>query len=165
MKFVILALAAVAVGEPQAPCPLPRGFLAERRAFTNADLEAIAACRDRTGAVSQPGTAPPERAAPRGKPPATTRAAGPKGAADESDWRARWRSVERKARLLRREASELRREAAEAPRDPRKRPTGRRSPSLLIARAEARESEARELEDEFRERARRAGALPGWLRP
>jgi hypothetical protein len=35
----------------------------------------------------------------------------------------------------------------------------------LIRKAANLEAEARELEDEFQEMARRQGALPGWLRP
>jgi len=83
----------------------------------------------------------------------------------EADWRARWRSIDQKARHLRREARELRQEAEQTPRDPKKKPTGRRAPAILLSRAESLEAEARELEDEFQARARREGALPGWLRP
>ena len=60
---------------------------------------------------------------------------------------------------------DLRQEAAQVRRDARKPPTGRRSPSILISRAKELEVEAKELEDEFQDRARREGALPGWLRP
>lgn len=165
MKLLILALAAVAAGERPGPCPVPRDFFSEKRVFTNADLEMVAACRGRTGALSQPEAARPEPGGarrPGATPPETDRA---RRDATEADWRARWRSIDQRARRLRQEASELRQEAAAAPRDPRKRPTGRRSPSVLIARAEAREKEARDLEDEFHQQARRAGALPGWLRP
>jgi hypothetical protein len=73
--------------------------------------------------------------------------------------------VDQKARKLREEAHELRQEASEAPRDPKKQAKGRRSPLLLISRATSLENEARRLEEEFQERARREGALPGWLRP
>jgi len=73
--------------------------------------------------------------------------------------------VDQKVRRLRKEARELRQEAAQAPRDPKKQPSGRRSPALLISRARGLEAEALELEEEFQERARREGALPGWLRP
>lgn len=82
----------------------------------------------------------------------------------EADWRARWRSVDERVRRLRREAEDLRLEANEAPRDPKKKPTGRRSPQILIRRASALEAEAARVEDEFQSEARREGALPGWLR-
>jgi hypothetical protein len=138
----------------------------EQHVFTNADLDRIATCRYQTGAQSEVGGDPPGPA-PRSRrrsveAPAAT---GVSTEALETDWRARWRSVDQRSRKLRREALELRQEAAEVPRDPKKQPSGRRSKSLLIAKARSLEMEAKELEDEFQERARREGALPGWLRP
>jgi hypothetical protein len=168
MTFLTLSIAAIAlVAAPQPPdCSLPPSSRSEPRVFTNADLERMAACRYQTGAQSQVGTRTPEETA---RPARRSREGSPGGGSDEAaleaDWRARWRSVDQKARKLRQEARDLRQEAAEAPRDPKKQPTGRRSPSLLISRARSLEAEARELEDEFQERARRQGALPGWLRP
>jgi|GEM_PF-2388805 len=167
MTFLTLSIAAIGLSAaPQAPaCSLPPSSRSEPRVFTNADLERMAACRYQTGAQSEIGAPDPEKAA---RPAARTKRASPSGGSEpdalEADWRARWRSVDQKARKLRQEARELRQEAAEAPRDPKKQPTGRRSPSLLISRARSLEAEARELEDEFQERARRQGALPGWLR-
>ncbi len=140
----------------QPDCSLP----ATQRTFTNADLEKMAACR--------PHASPPETGA-TGAPKPKGEASSSKGAGSpeslEANWRAQWRNIDQKARRLRREAYELRQEAAEAPRDPKKKPTGRRAPSLLLTRARSLEAEAREMEDEFQERARREGALPGWLRP
>ncbi|MBX7184989.1 MAG: hypothetical protein K1Y01_07575 [Vicinamibacteria bacterium] len=166
MTLLTLSLTALGLSlAPQPPdCSLPPSTRSEPRVFTNADLERMAACRYQTGAQSEVGGREPE---PTGRPARRSRAASPPGQADslEADWRARWRSVDQKARRLRQEARELRREAGQAPRDPKKQPTGRRSPSLLIGRAEALEAEARELEDEFQALARREGALPGWLRP
>lgn len=157
MTFLTLSIALVALtAAPQTPdCSLPPSAGSEPRVFTNADLDRMAACRYQTGAQSQVG------AGPRAAPSSDRTGSG----ALEADWRARWRSVDQRARKLRQEARELRQEAAEAPRDPKKKPTGRRSPSLLISRARSLEAEARDLEDEFQERARRQGALPGWLRP
>ena len=156
MTFLTLSIAVAALtAAPQAPdCSLPPSSRPEPRVFTNADLDRMAACRYQTGAQSEVGTRAARPAPGPGK--AST--------AIEADWRARWRSVDQKARKLRQEARELRQEASEAPRDPKKQPTGRRSPALLITRARSLEAEAREIEDEFQERARREGALPGWLR-
>ncbi len=165
MTLLTLFIAALALGSPQAACSVPEGSPTEKRVFTNADLDRMASCRYQTGAESKPGTVARPDPSPSGR--GATRAAARDALSPdpaEADWRARWRSVDQKARRLRQEARELRQEAFEAPRDPRKRPTGRRSPSLLSARALALEAEARELEDEFQERARRAGARPGWLR-
>jgi hypothetical protein len=166
MTLLTLSIAALALGSPPALCSIAEGSPPEQRVFTNADLDRMASCRYQTGAESKPGTVArtsPSRSG-RGAAGATARDA-PRPDPAEADWRAQWRSIDQKARRLRREARELRQEALEAPRDPKKRPTGRRSPSLLITRALALEAEAKELEDEFQDRARRAGALPGWLRP
>lgn len=167
MTFLTLSIAAIALAAaPQPPdCSLPPSTRSGPRVYTNADLERMALCRYQTGAESRVGSRPPETARPARPSRQTAAAAGSDPEALEADWRARWRSVDQKARKLRQEARELRQEASEAPSDPKKRPTGRRSPSLLISRARSLEAEARELEDEFQERARRQGALPGWLRP
>jgi hypothetical protein len=159
MTFLTPFIAAMATSlalTSQPDCSLPK----TQRAFTNADLERMAACRS--------ASAPPEpldtpSAKPRREASPSRAAASPDSR--EADWRAQWRSVDQKVRRLRREAYELRQEAAEAPRDPKKKPTGRRSPALLLTRARSLDAEALELEEEFQERARREGALPGWLRP
>jgi hypothetical protein len=163
MTFLTLSIAALSLASPLQSCSLHSEPQPEPRVFTNADLERMAACRYQTGAQSEPRSDPPERVrpAPRNAKPPSRAERDP----SEADWRAQWRSVDQKARRLRREARELRQEAGEAPRDPKKKAVGRRSPSLLLARARSLEDEAKELEDEFQERARRAGALPGWLRP
>ncbi len=166
MTFLTITLAVLASAATPDCSPI-KGPLAGK-VFTNADLDRLAACRQQAGA--EPEKAPPaEPAGPttggRARPVAPK--AGPARSDDnaEADWRAQWRSIDQKARHLRREARELRQEAEQAPRDPKKKPTGRRAPSILVSRAESLEAEARELEDEFQARARREGALPGWLRP
>ena len=165
MTLLTLSIVAISFAPPQAGCLLPPGSLSERRVFTNADLERMAACRYQTGAQSEVGTDPAERSSR--SPRSGAKVSAPEhagGSAIEADWRAQWRSIDQKTRRLRREARELRQEAGEAPKGPKK-PSGRRSPSLLISRAGSLEAEAKDLEDEFQERARREGALPGWLRP
>jgi hypothetical protein len=167
MTFLTPFITAIVFAAPLPPdCSLKAAPRLEKREFNNADLERMAACRYQTGAQSEVGAVPNEKAA-RAARAATTPGpeSGPGPDALEADWRAQWRSVDQKARRLRREARELRQEAGEAPRDPKKQATGRRSPSLLLTRARSLEAEAAELEDEFQERARREGALPGWLRP
>lgn len=166
MTLSTLFLAALALASPPPDCSLLPRPGSERRVFTNADLERMAACRYQTGAQSEVGTDPPAKAtAPAHQATRSSRTDGPQIEALEADWRARWRSIDQKARRLRREARELRQEAGVAPRDPKKPPTGGRSKALLISRAGSLEAEAKELEDEFQEGARRDGALPGWLRP
>lgn len=170
MTLLTFSLAA-ALASPPSDCSFRARALAEQRMFTNADLERLAACRYQTGAESEIGTVV-RGAASREHPSrrASTAPAKPNprelvDIALEAHWRAQWRANDQKARRLRREAHELRMEAGEAPKGPKKRPSGRRSPSILIGRARGLEAEAKEIEDEFQERARREGALPGWLRP
>lgn len=172
MTFLHLPLVALALATPPPDCSRPITPPGERRVFTNADLERIAACRKQSDARSDPdepaGAESPARAPRRtvrsGRPENTNDEDARAGDALEADWRARWRSVDQRVRRLRREAEEARHEANEAPRDPKKKPTGRRSPSMLLRRAEALEAEAAEIEDDFQAQARREGALPGWLR-
>lgn len=178
MTFLTPFLAATLLTVPQPPDCAPVSRPTTQRVFTNADLDRIAACR-----ALQEGAAPTPRgdgdasvtddATPM-KSRRSTRASGSTSGGNpglqqsdalEADWRARWRSVDQKAKKLRREARELRAEAAAAPRDPKKPVVGRRAPSVLLTRAEALEAEARDLLSEFEEMARRQGALPGWLRP
>ena len=163
MTLLTLSIAAMSVATPSFSCSLPSDSVSERRVFTNADLERMAACRYQTGAQSEVLSGPSEGA--RSAPRTAKASSGRERDFAEADWRARWRSVEQKARRLRQEANDLRQEAGQAPRDPKKPTVGRRSPSLLTARARSLEAEAKDLEDEFQERARREGALPGWLRP
>ena len=168
MTFLTPFIAALALASPpQAPdCSLAVGPPTHQRVFTNADLERMAACRYQTGVQSEVGTYSAD-ATQRSPRKATRAAPEPEARLQtlESDWRARWRSTDQKVRKLRREALDLRQEAAQVPRDARKPKTGRRSPSILISRAKELEVEAKEFEDEFQDRARREGALPGWLRP
>ncbi len=164
MTFLTYALVAIASAAQPPDCARLSEFVAGKRAFTNADLEQISACRYQTGVESQGDTPKPQSKGVT-RPNRAGADDDPGDDRAEADWRARWRSVDQRARKLRREAHELRQEAAEAPTDPKKQPKGRRSPSLLLSRALSLEAEARELEDEFQERARREGARPGWLRP
>ncbi|MEO8361038.1 MAG: hypothetical protein ABI672_13490 [Vicinamibacteria bacterium] len=182
MTFLILALTVLTAVAPQSRCALPQEARSKPRVFTNADLDRMSACRYETGAESEVGSgsaATRDAASGRSRRPTKSKASGDAlrseshaNTADagsgfsEADWRAQWRSVDQKTRRLRNEARALRQEASEIPRDPKKKPvTGRRSSSLLETQARNLEAEARELEDEFQQRARREGALPGWLRP
>jgi hypothetical protein len=176
MTYLILAaaLAAASSATPQSPCALSTPTA--QRAFTNADLERMSACRYQTGVQSEAGVhdrkepaQPPAGIATRPKKGESPRIAAVSPTRDDSteaDWRAQWRSVDHKVRKLRREALDLRREALEKPVEIKKRQpaTGRRSSAWLMHKAETLEEEARDLEDDFQSRARREGALPGWLR-
>ncbi len=135
---------------------------AQRKAtplYTNADLDRVAPLRGETGATSEPAVVP---TASR-----TTSADEARESRERERAEAYWRrEAERhRARVaaLHRRADELRARIAEAVARP-----GRKSASRSTAGAEVRlrslENDIREAESGFEERARRAGALPGWLR-
>ena len=165
--FAMSLLVAAALQTPECALTLRK---TPQSAFTNADLERMAACRYQTGVQSEATATPGSSARPGRREAHGGSESSRDGSALERDWRARWRSVDQHARRLRREARELRLEAAAAGaiarKDPGKRgTTGRRSNDILLDRAAHLESEAKRMEDEFQEEARREGALPGWLRP
>jgi len=125
--------------------------------YTNEDLERLARFRGQTGALSSPQPAAPVEAAPR-----LLRR-------EEEFWRRQARQLEERLTGLRRRADDLRaqiRAAREA--SPRRGSRVRRDPDSNLAalerRLQATEREMRERRDDLEERARRAGALPGWLR-
>jgi len=134
------------------------------RVYTNEDLERVAPLRGETGVLSRPGTPPAGKATAR-KP--AERGAAARG---EAYWRSQASRVREKVRTIREQASRIReqieREAERATKGKGRR--GRlRAPWAEDNRARRlREIEARsrEVESEFEDRARREGALPGWLR-
>ena len=109
MTFLVTFLFTAALASSQADCPAPTGFPSSQTSFTDADLERLSACRYQTGALSDSKPAPSERTA-RGRKSAPKSngevSASGSDSETESDWRARWRSVDQKARRLRREAKE-----------------------------------------------------------
>jgi hypothetical protein len=137
------------------------------RLYTNADLERVHPFRDETGVRSVPAFAAPDRtsAATADRP----RSRG------ESYWRDEARRVREKIAALAEKAAELRariaadederRHLARSSRSARSRAAlgGGPDPTSL-ARLAALERRMRALEDDLEERARRDGALPGWLR-
>jgi len=168
-SLVMCSCLAVAV------CPAVRGEEDKKPVptYTNEDLDRISPLRGQTGALSQPGPTPPQaggevarRATSRG----STRN-------DESYWRQEAARVQKRIQGLRHKAVALRAQLEEARRRAWEQQTdvtsarrggaaGRRGPStaLLEQKIQALEQEIREHESELAERARRAGALPGWLR-
>ena len=139
------ATVSAAAGERRGPVPV----------YTDADLARVSSRRGETGVESQPAPALPLQrsdAAPAGN------------GRGESYWRAEATRLRDRVEPWREQAAELRleigaRQAAPGVlpyTDPRVR-AGQRKLAVLEARI-------REAEDRFEERARRAGALPGWLR-
>jgi predicted RNase H-like nuclease (RuvC/YqgF family) len=138
--------------------------------YTNEDLERVHPFRDETGASSTPAVPhrPDEAAAPsprrRRRHGTTTH--------DEAYWRGEARKLRERVRALSEKREALRERLAE-----RREARGRvlrpaRSSSNAAAQSDraierriaALERRMRGLEEDLEERARREGALPGWLR-
>jgi hypothetical protein len=132
------------------------------RVYTNEDLERVHPFAAETGVSSVPAVpgdeARPARAAEPGR----------KGKG-EAHWRAEAARVRERLRELEERAAELRSQIAE--RSSQSEVFGRRRSSTektSVARLEASlaaiERRARQTQEDLEERARRDGALPGWLR-
>jgi hypothetical protein len=122
--------------------------------YTNEDLERVRPFRDRTGVASVPAAA---------TEPAREPAAGKRGPG-ESYWRREAERLADRLRPLRSRVADLRRRIDEQWDKPRVRTPP--DPKLEAWERELAEAQAtiRELESRLEERARREGALPGWLR-
>jgi hypothetical protein len=121
--------------------------------YTNDDLARVSARRGETGGESRP--APPE-AAP-------VSAASPAGGG-ESYWRGEAARMRQRVEPWRETAADLRAEIAARQAEPGVRPYTDPTVRALQRRLEMLEGRIRDAEGRFEERARRAGALPGWLR-
>jgi hypothetical protein len=150
---VLLAAGTVAADEP-------------KRVYTNEDLARVSPLRSETGVDSTPAQPPPADTAvatARG----SARARG--GATSEARWRHEAERVRQRVRALHDSADGLRlriaqqHAAAAAKRDKSGQPH-RDQGAALEQRLALVLRQARELEADLEERARRDGALPGWLR-
>jgi hypothetical protein len=154
-----LVLLVPAATPAQNPTPTPRP---PARVYTNADLERVHPHADDTGVSSVPAVA-----APDGRP---ERASEPRRPSrGETHWRAEAARVRERLRALEERAGELRAKIAERASQPQvfgRRSTTPRGASLssLEASLAAVELRERRLQEDLEERARREGALPGWLR-
>jgi hypothetical protein len=153
------------------PAPRPRP---PARVYTNEDLDRVRPFRDEVGGRSVPAFTADES-------PAPARAARGSGTSsrkthDEAWWRAEARRVRERVEALRAQADELRARIAAADEEQRQLVrslgTGSRtraarpaaSDAASAARLAGLERRARSMENDLFERARREGALPGWLR-
>jgi hypothetical protein len=132
--------------------------------FTNEDLDRVHPYRGETGVLSVPAVAP-------STPKAASRARSRPGNEDESGealqeafWRRETVRHQRGLARLVKTAARLRHELELRRRE--RSPAKRAGASLASweARLTEIESEIQQAEAEFADRARRAGALPGWLR-
>jgi len=142
---VCLLGAAAAADERRAPA----------RVYTNDDLARVSSRRGETGVESQPAAAPPAVS------PAAADGAGGRG---ESYWRGEAARVRQRVEPWRDAAADLRVDIAARQAAPGVRPYTDPQVRAWQRRLEALEARIRDAEDRFEERARRAGALPGWLR-
>ena len=135
--------------------------------YTNEDLDRMRAHRDETGVASTVVA-----------PPAPADIETHRGDKGEAYWRGQFERLEARLRPMRAKAAQLRLRVEEVRRRDSAAPTGRgrrgrgsassgrstTSAAALEDRLRLLEAEIRELESSFEERARRAGALPGWVR-
>ncbi len=137
---------------------LPAGAESERQArvYTNEDLARMTPLRGETGVLSEAVAA--ARAAPAARED--------RGAdrAREAYWRREADRTRERIRPLEKRAATLRRQIDERWRLPGVAPMT--DPKLIEWRRELKEAEAeiREHQDRLDDRARREGAMPGWLR-
>lgn len=124
------------------------------RVYTNEDLDRVSPLRGQTGVLSTPAG----RGAERPLPPDERRGRG------EEYWRREARRLREKLEPLRQKAEDLRERIAERRRRPGVRPYTDPQVEAAQRRLRSLEERMRELESELEDRARREGALPGWLR-
>jgi hypothetical protein len=167
----ILCVSTAASDEDPAPVPRPRGCAAwlpgarpPARLYTNEDLDRVRPFRDQTGVRSVPAVAPedhPARASaderPRGR--------------GEDYWRREAAHVRDRVRAMEEQAADLHARIAERTEEAshlltrrRRGASGSGSEATLRAKLAALEHRMRQTEDDLADRARRDGALPGWLR-
>ena len=145
---------------PERPAP---------RVYTNEDLDRVHRLRDQTGVHSVPAEAP-DTPAPRAldSPGAALVDAHGRG---EEYWRREAERVRDRVRAMEIEADELRLRIAERAGEEsltlgrsRRGWTGAGSAASLRARIDVLERRVKQMDVDLSERARRARALPGWLR-
>ena len=122
--------------------------------YTNDDLARVSPRRDETGVFTMPKAAR-ETVAPA-EPRQTARG--------EAYWRREAERVRQKVEPLRQRIAELRFRMDERERRPGVRPVTDSQLQAMSRRLRLWEQQMHDIEDRFEERARRAGALPGWLR-
>jgi len=157
---VLLAVQAEAAPTPAPPVQIPPKAVP---LYTNDDLDRVHPYRNETGVASEPASVRP---APR------SRSRDASASRQEEYWREQAARVREKVARLRAEARELRAQLAanearrrEGPLDRGRSSRSDASSDLRItARVAGIEDRMRRLEEELQDRARRQGALPGWLR-
>ena len=132
----------------------PADERAPARVYTNEDLARVSGRRGETGVESRPASPVPDSPAPAAR----------EDSRGESYWRAEAARVRQRIEPWRETAEDLRAEIAARQAEPGVRPYTDPKVRALQRRLAALEARMRDAEDRLEERARRAGALPGWLR-
>jgi hypothetical protein len=148
-------------GADEDPTPARRS---PARLYTNEDLDRVRPFRDQTGVRSIPAVGPDDHpaAAPADERPRRR---------GEDYWRREAARVRDRVRAIAAQAADVRAEIAERAEEgllTRRRRSGSssspRSETTLRAKLATLEGRMRQIEDDLADRARRDGALPGWLR-
>jgi hypothetical protein len=136
------------------------------RVYTNEDLERVRPFRDQTGVGSKPETrsAGNERAETSRQDLGGNAGTKKGGISAEERWRAAAQRLQERLQDPRDRAQELRDQIEERRRQPGVRPYSDPKVVSLQRRLEILERRIREAEAAFEDRARRQGALPGWIR-
>jgi hypothetical protein len=151
LRLLLLAAGPAGVSEEKKPIPL----------YTNDDLERVSPHRDETGVNSKVIAA--------ARPAASDRAAEDGRARSEAYWRRQAEHLHVRLQRARERIDEMRARIAEgetASRSPSRRTRTSNGAQLDAWRRQlaALEARVRDEEARFEDRARREGALPGWLR-
>lgn len=125
------------------------------RVYTNEDLDRLRPRRGETGATSEPAVEP-ARAAPHGRERSPARG--------EEFWRREAERERRRLEPLRRRLLALEQRLEERRNQPRRGFAADPMLESLSAQIQALRGRIREEQSRFEDRARREGALPGWLR-
>jgi hypothetical protein len=125
--------------------------------YTDQDLARMTPLRHQTGALSEPAF-PPEA----GSPPDEGEVAARRTA--ESHWRREADRLRKRLETLRDQLEDLRLRIEQRRRNPKVPASGDPQIETWERRIERLRLRVVEAESSFEERARRAGALPGWLR-
>jgi hypothetical protein len=130
----------------------------ETPSYSNEDLERMTPLRHQTGALSEPAFSP---ASARSSP--KRRSSGSRSGGEDY-WRREADRLRRRLRPLLEQLQELRLKIEERRSTPGVRPYTDPKTQSLERKAESLSRRIRDWQDRFEERARRKGALPGWLR-
>jgi predicted RNase H-like nuclease (RuvC/YqgF family) len=136
------------------------------RVYTNEDLERVAPFRDQTGVTSTPA-APPAGATKEGRSSDLGRdgaRAGKERRSAEEYWRREAQKLRDRLQRPRDQVEELRLKIEQRRRQPGVPPYSDPSVRTYQRRLEVLEQRIRDAEAALEDRARRQGAMPGWLR-